>query len=86
MSAGFRKWQSMSQPSTVPEYTVASEKIALTEKQLDNLILNLQDMEVDSQVLHKELTKLEGFSGRIADDIRALVLLLREQQSLEVSN
>ncbi len=74
----------MSQSSTEPEYILEeSEKTLLTVRQLDNLILNLQDTEVDSQVLHKELTKLEGFSGRIADDIRALVLLLRDLQSLE---
>ncbi len=62
-----------------PEYSVVeSEKIVLTEKQLANLIQNLQDLEVDSRVLLKEFTKLEGFSGRIADDIRALGLLLSE--------
>ncbi len=74
----------MSQSSTEPEFILEeSEKTLLTERQLDNLIRNLRDMEVDSVVLHKELTKLEGFSGRIADDIRALVLLLQDTQSRE---
>ncbi len=65
----------------VEEYSVVeSERTVLTVKQLDNLIRNLQDTEVDSKVLSTELTKLEGFSGRIADDIRGLVLLLQELQ------
>ncbi len=64
----------------VPEFTVESEKIPLTEKQLDNFVQMLRDLEVDSAVIYRELTKLEGFSGRIADDIRALVLLLVDMQ------
>ncbi len=59
-------------------------KTHLTEKQLDNLIQNLQDVEVDSRVLYKELTKLEGMSGRIADDIRILGVLLQELRSEEL--
>ncbi len=71
----------MKEHSMVEEYSVVeSERTVLTVKQLDNLIRNLQDTEVDSKVLSTELTKLEGFSGRIADDIRGLVLLLQELQ------
>ncbi len=71
----------MKEHSMVAEYSVEeSERTVLTVKQLDNLIRNLQDTEVDSKVLSTELTKLEGFSGRIADDTRALVLLLQELQ------
>ncbi len=63
---------------------VVSEKTLLTARQLDNLDLVLRDMEVDSKVLSTELTKLEGFSGRIADDIRALVLSLQDLRQPEV--
>jgi len=71
----------MSRQVPEPEFILAEpEKIPLTGKQLDNFVQMLQDMEVDSAVLFRELTKLEGFSGRIADDIRALVLLLVDMQ------
>ncbi len=64
----------MNQFSRVPEYTVEeSGKIRLTGKQLGSFV---QDLLVDTVVLHKEFTKLEGFSGRIVDDIRALELYL----------
>ncbi len=79
------KWPSMKVlPSMVPEYSLEeSEKTLLTVKQLDNFVQLLRDMEVDSAVLYRELTKLEGFSGRIADDIRALVLLVSDLESKE---
>ncbi len=68
-------------PEVAPEYILAaSERIHLTEKQLANFVLELQDLVVDTKVLSTELTKLEGFSGRIADDIRALVLSVQELQ------
>ena len=70
----------MSQSSTEPEYSVeVSEKMHLTEKQLASLSQMLCDLEVDIQVLYKELTKLEGFSGRIADDIKVLALWAQER-------
>ncbi len=71
----------MSRQVPEPEFILAEpEKTVLTVKQLDNFVRILRDMEVDSVVLYKELSKLEGFSGRIADDIRALVLLLVDMQ------
>jgi len=74
----------MNPHSVEPEFTVLdSAKIALTANQLANLIQELRALEVDSVVLYKEVSKLEGFSGRIADDIRALVLSLRELESQE---
>ncbi len=67
----------MSQPSTVPEYLVEESKTIHRTKALDSFVT---DLEVDIQVLYQELIKLEGFSGRIADDIRVLVLSLQEQR------
>ncbi len=62
-------------PSTVPEFSVEeSERTHPTEKQLDSFV---QDLQVDTQVLYQELTKLEGFCGRIVDDIRVLALSLQ---------
>ncbi len=76
----------MSPPSVEPEYILQeSEKTLLTVRQLDNFVLMLQDLEVDSKVLSTELTKLEGFSGRIADDIRALVLLVQDLSPVEAT-
>ncbi len=76
----------MSPSDMEPEYIVElSEKIALTGKQLANFVLALRDLEVDSRVLSTELTKLEGFSGRIAGDIRELVLLLQDMQDRGVT-
>ncbi len=64
-----------------PEYTLAdSEKIHHMVNQQDNFDQVLKDLEVDSAVLYRELTKLEGFSGRIAEDIRALVSLVVERE------
>ncbi len=75
----------MSQHSSEPEFILEeSEKIPLTVKQLDNLLRELRDLEVDTKVLSTELTKLEGFSGRIADDIRALVLSVQDTLLVEV--
>jgi len=66
----------MNQHSTEPEFIVQeSAKTLLTGKQLVSFV---QDLQVDIQVFYKELTKLEGFSGRIADDIRALALLVED--------
>ncbi len=71
----------MSQPSVEPEFILAeSARTVLTAKQLDNLGQMLRDLEVDTRVLYKELTKLEGFCGRIADDIRVLALLVWERE------
>ncbi len=71
----------MSLSSTEPEYIVQeSAKILLTEKQLDNFAQVLKDLEVDSAVLYREFTKLEGFSGRIAADIRELALLVSDME------
>ncbi len=68
----------MSHYSTVPEYTVEeSEKTHPTENKLLNFV---RDLQVDIQVLYQELTKLEGFSGRIADDIRVLELSVSGQE------
>ena len=68
----------MNQARSVPEYILAeSEKIL----PMGNLQASfVQDLRVDIQVLYKELTKLEGFCGRIADDIKALALLESEQE------
>ncbi len=75
----------MSPSEQVPEYILeVSEKTLLTVKQLDNFVHQLRDLEVDSKVLSTELSKLDGFSGRIADDIRALVLLLQAMQEREL--
>jgi len=61
-----------------PEFILAdSEKIHPMENKLDSFV---QDLLVDTQVLYKELTRLEGFCGRIVDDIRALELLAQEQE------
>ncbi len=67
----------MNQPEFILE---ESERTVLTVKQLQCLLQNLEDLEVDSRVLFQELTKLEGFSGRIVDDIRGLALLLRVKE------
>ncbi len=64
----------MSQPSTAPEYILEESKIIHRTKALDNFVT---DLEGDIQVLYRELTKLEGFCGRIADDIRVLQLSLQ---------
>ncbi len=67
--------------STEPEFTLEeSERIPLMEKQLAYLSQTLLDLEVDSVVLYKELTKLEGMSGRITDSLRELRLSVQEQQ------
>ncbi len=67
----------MSQPEYILE---ESEKTRLTEKQLACLIQELQDLEVDSVVLRKELTRLEGLSSRTANSLRELVQLLLEKE------
>ncbi len=66
-------------PSIVPEYLVEqSEETVLMANRHNCLIQELSDMAVDLAVLYKELTRLEGFSGRIADDCKALELSLRD--------
>ena len=63
-----------------PEYTLAdSEKMHLTESQLAYLIQGLLDLEVDSVVLSKEVTKLEDFCIRIGALSRDLRLSLQEK-------
>ncbi len=68
----------MSQHSTEPEYSVVeSEKI---HPMASKLVSFVQDLQVDIQVLYQELTKLEGFCGRIADDCRVLELSLQDME------
>ncbi len=67
-----------------PEFILEeSEKTALTEKQLANLIQGLKELEVDSLVLQRELIKLVNFSGRIDVSFRDLRLSLQEQELLD---
>ncbi len=69
----------MNQLTNSPEFILEeSEKTHLTAKQLDNFVQNLLDLGVDIKVLSTELSKLEGFSGRIGEDIRALGLCLAD--------
>ncbi len=71
----------MKQPSTVPEYSVEeSGKIRHMGSKLDSFVQELLDLEVDSVVLYKELTRLEGISGRIRDSLRELRQSLVEQE------
>ncbi len=66
-------------PSIEPEYSVVkSEKTHLTENQLRSLSQTLCDLAVDTRVLYKELTRLEGICGRIGDDIHMVVVRLQE--------
>ncbi len=63
--------------SSTPEFIVAESKTILKTKALVSFVTDLQ---VDMAVLYQELTKLEGFSGRIADDIRVLALSLQDTE------
>ncbi len=71
----------MNLPSVEPEYIVQElEKIPLTGKQLACTVQILLDLEVDLVVLYKELTRLEGISGRIRDSVQGLRLSLQERE------
>ncbi len=64
-----------------PEYILEdSAKIALTAKQLANLLQSLTMVEVDLVVLSKELTLLAGMSTRIGNSLRELEVSLSEQE------
>ncbi len=69
----------MNQSSMEPEYILEeSGKMPLTGNQLACIIQELLDLEVDSVVLFKELTRLEGISGRIRDSLQGLRLSVQE--------
>ncbi len=68
----------MNHPSRVPEYSVEESVKTLHMAKLQDSFV--QDLQVDIQVLYQELTKLEGFCGRIVDDIRVLALSQRGTQ------
>ncbi len=67
--------------SVEPEFTlVESEKIHLTGKLLASFVQELLELEVDTAVLYKELTRLEGTSGRIRDSLHVLRQSVLEQE------
>ncbi len=70
----------MNQYKVEPEFILAqSEKIHLTENQLECIVQNLISVEVDLVVLSRELFPLEGMLGRITGSIRELRLSLLAQ-------
>ncbi len=69
----------MNQSNMEPEFILAqSEKMHLTEKQLECIVQNLLTVEVDLVVLSKQALPLADMLGRITGSIRALRLSLLE--------
>ncbi len=58
----------------------ASEKISQQLRIPDTLIQELLALEVDTEVLYKELIRLADLSGRIGDSFRVLRLSVLEQE------
>ncbi len=63
-----------------PEYSLEkSEKTLLMESQRASLNQTLLDLEVDTVVLSRELTRLVDLSGRIANTMRSIRLESQEE-------
>ncbi len=60
--------------------TVTSQKISPHLALSETTIQDLLALEVDTQVLYQELTKLADLSGRIGDSFRRLRLSAQEQE------
>ncbi len=69
----------------IPEDSMAmqSEKKSQVSVHFEVINQRLLDLEVDLQVLRKELTRLDSFSGRIGNGLRDLRLSLSEQELLD---